>query len=940
MPNITTKSLRDFYKTTPMREGVLNWYPLTEGSTVLERSSGALTPLLRSRCDVVVSCEGEYRGKEKFDYVVSIDPDEITINLLTNYHAHLKPGGRLLLAFENPYGLQFFSGKRNPRTQMPYTFQKGESRKEVEIRLKQAGFSAQKWYYPFTNHYFAREVYSQNYLPNEFLNFRGHIFTEDEDTKEFDERGLWKEVIRNGAFEFMCCSYLVEARVSQEDQPCNVDYAAITAYREPAKAFITTLCNNGMAYKHAVFGEGKGSLRAIADNHAELARLGVNTLPVSIKNDVLEMKRLDLPTLWDCWAGKLVSGKLIKEEVFRQFDSIRESIYIAAKNGRCYWELVPANCFIDESADELIFFDQEYYWDNADPDIAVARALHALIYAPQFTGSETSSNWLSDLKKRYSLTEKWSTLAPLAHKETRNLVFNDAHTKPIEDASRCTSERLQERFHFREKLTQFEQKQASDEAWIADRTAGTAHPIRSGSNVNDQMRHCEHETNDTDIGKEANQGKVSMVVPCYNKENYISAMLDSVLAQEWDKIELLLINDGSTDGTREIITEYLPKFLARGFDTRLIDQENGGCCKAVHTGLINMTGDYFCLVDADDEIEPQYVSRMAGWLDNHSEYDWAACNLRTVEKIDGAICENPKDSGRPFTPDTDNMLMRYIFREMTTTVWIYMTRIGYLKKCEMIENFCTEHRRVYEPLIAVPLMASGGKLKYFDEALYRYNVYASDLFGFDDLGKAKEYYNDYDYLYQWSISRLNISDNEKNSYRAMAKLAYYYELFAQLPYITKRRSIQLAEQTIAEFNELYGADIDLTATKLNEQGYQAFFAALSQALITPDKVKWKRIIGYGALGKMAKYLLPKLENTAYHPTVLWDGNSDGDKVLVPDLESLSTDDLILVFPKAESAVLEIETILTGTPATVYYYKTIEYILNAARFPQVKTALGE
>jgi len=436
------------------------------------------------------------------------------------------------------------------------------------------------------------------------------------------------------------------------------------------------------------------------------------------------------------------------------------------------------------------------------------------------------------------------------------------------------------------------------------------------------------------------QGKVSMVVPCYNKENYISAMLDRVHAQEWDNIEILLINDGSTDGTRDIITEYLPRFTERGYDARLIDQENGGCCKAVHTGLINMTGDYFCLVDADDEIEPQYVSRMAGWLDSHSDYEWAACNFRTVERIDGGIRENLKASCYPFSPDTDNMLTRYIFREMTTTVWIYMIRVSYLEKCKMIENFCTEHRKVYEPLIAVPLMAHGGKIKYFDEALYRYNVYANDLFGFDSFENAKDYYADYDYLYQWSITRLSINRDEKKRYREMTKLAYYYELFAQMPQITKRWSVQLAEQTIAVFNELYDTDMDLTATKLNEQGYQAFFAALSQALCTSDDAKWKRIIGYGALGKMARYLLPKLENTAYHPTELWDENGDGDQVLIPDPESLSADDLILVFPKTESAVSEIETILAWTPATVYYHNTIEYLISSERYPQIKTALGE
>ena len=435
------------------------------------------------------------------------------------------------------------------------------------------------------------------------------------------------------------------------------------------------------------------------------------------------------------------------------------------------------------------------------------------------------------------------------------------------------------------------------------------------------------------------QGKVSMVVPCYNKENYIGAMLNSVLKQAWDNIELILVNDGSTDKTRNVIIEYLPKFKERGYDVKLIDQENGGCCKAVHTGLIHMTGEYFCLVDADDEIEPHYVSRMAAWLDMNDEYEWAACSYSRVEKIDGVIRENQTSSFYPFSPDADHMLVRYIFREMITTVWIYMTRISYLHKCGMIENFCDEHRRVYEPLIAVPLMAFGGKLKYFDEALYKYNIYASDLFGFDSYEKAEAYYEDYNYLYEWSISRLAVSESIRQSFRSITRLAYYYELFAQLPQIIKRQNICLSEKTITEFNRQYNTEICVTPAELSEQGYQDFFASLSQTLLLPDLVRWKRIIGYGASGRAAKQYIPLLAETGYNPTELWDNNGDGYKVRIPDIESLTADDLILVFPRTESIISEIKTILADTPATVYYSGAIEYLIKGAAFPQIKRALN-
>ena len=120
------------------------------------------------------------------------------------------------------------------------------------------------------------------------------------------------------------------------------------------------------------------------------------------------------------------------------------------------------------------------------------------------------------------------------------------------------------------------------------------------------------------------QSKTSMVIPCYNKEESISRMFDSILAQEWDNIELILVNDGSTDGTRGIITEYEPKFLERGYEVVIIDQDNQDVAAAVRNGLLRVTGEYVCQVDADDELDPRYVSMMAGWLDEHLWYEWAA----------------------------------------------------------------------------------------------------------------------------------------------------------------------------------------------------------------------------------------------------------------------------------------------------------------------------
>jgi len=94
--------------------------------------------------------------------------------------------------------------------------------------------------------------------------------------------------------------------------------------------------------------------------------------------------------------------------------------------------------------------------------------------------------------------------------------------------------------------------------------------------------------------------KISIIIPVYNVEPYIRKCLDSVIGQTHKNLEILLINDGSSDAGGKICDEY-----AAG-DSRLkvFHQANGGLSAALNVGLSNFTGDYLGFVDSDDWIEP------------------------------------------------------------------------------------------------------------------------------------------------------------------------------------------------------------------------------------------------------------------------------------------------------------------------------------------------
>ena len=100
--------------------------------------------------------------------------------------------------------------------------------------------------------------------------------------------------------------------------------------------------------------------------------------------------------------------------------------------------------------------------------------------------------------------------------------------------------------------------------------------------------------------------KITVIVPVYNVENYLNKCLDSIITQTYKNIEIIVVNDGSTDNSGEICQEYAQK------DNRIvyIEQGNAGLSAARNTGLDNMSGDCVTFVDSDDWIEQDYLETL------------------------------------------------------------------------------------------------------------------------------------------------------------------------------------------------------------------------------------------------------------------------------------------------------------------------------------------
>lgn len=110
----------------------------------------------------------------------------------------------------------------------------------------------------------------------------------------------------------------------------------------------------------------------------------------------------------------------------------------------------------------------------------------------------------------------------------------------------------------------------------------------------------------------------SVIIPAYNSENSVSASIDSALSQTVAPLEIIVVDDGSTDGTAEVIKAY-------GGIVRYLWQENAGQGAARNTGLAEAKGEFIALLDADDYWKPEFIERMEGFLRAHPDLVAASC---------------------------------------------------------------------------------------------------------------------------------------------------------------------------------------------------------------------------------------------------------------------------------------------------------------------------
>lgn len=246
---------------------------------------------------------------------------------------------------------------------------------------------------------------------------------------------------------------------------------------------------------------------------------------------------------------------------------------------------------------------------------------------------------------------------------------------------------------------------------------------------------------------------ISVIIPIYNCEKYLDRLINSILIQEYKNFELILLNDGSTDGSKEKLETYKDERI------KIINKENTGVSDTRNTGLKIASGDLICFLDSDDYISPNYFETIIKYFKNnnkiellnfafYSETEDKNLNQISIDKISyhEYFYENKEEIKKDFVALWDNTMLYNLWNK------VYLSKIIKENKIEFPKTNWGEDiifNRIYLKCI--------NNLYNSNKAFYHYireregaltKNYKENLFE----TRKKEYFEFNAYFESWNIS--------------------------------------------------------------------------------------------------------------------------------------------------------------------------------------------
>ncbi|MCS7351792.1 MAG: glycosyltransferase family A protein, partial [Anaerolineae bacterium] len=136
------------------------------------------------------------------------------------------------------------------------------------------------------------------------------------------------------------------------------------------------------------------------------------------------------------------------------------------------------------------------------------------------------------------------------------------------------------------------------------------------------------------------RAKVSVIIPCYNQGMFLAEAIQSIIDQDYSDKEIIVVDDGSTDNTRDVVLRFKDKIM-------YIRQDNKGVARARNIGIQASSGDYIAFLDADDVALPGRLKLEAEILDQFPEVGLVASDAYLINEMGHPIALKSSVSGAP-----------------------------------------------------------------------------------------------------------------------------------------------------------------------------------------------------------------------------------------------------------------------------------------------------
>lgn len=210
---------------------------------------------------------------------------------------------------------------------------------------------------------------------------------------------------------------------------------------------------------------------------------------------------------------------------------------------------------------------------------------------------------------------------------------------------------------------------------------------------------------------------VSILIPCFNGEKYIDECLNSILNQTYKNLEVIIVNDGSTDNSYTLLQEYSALFSEYNMKYILLNQENSGAASAINNGLKYINGDYLMWMDIDDTLNPHAIDKLLSFLLTNN-------NIKVVR---GEMVMMNQDMskvlgyGRSKNPLNNNIFDSYVYEtDSYCFSGIFLTEMKHFDlRVRNRDIYISRHGQNWQLILPITYNTKCG---YVDSIVYNYRV--------------------------------------------------------------------------------------------------------------------------------------------------------------------------------------------------------------------------